>query len=54
MIKKNVRIIAAILLALITMSSVSFAEFEWAMDAVEYCIENDILSGDEYLLPSLL
>ena len=47
MIKKNIRIIAAILLAVITLSSVAFAEFEWAMDAVEYCVEKEILSGDE-------
>lgn len=47
MIKKNIRIIAAILLAVITLGSVSFAEFEWAMNAVEYCVEKEILSGDE-------
>lgn len=47
MVKKNIRVIAAILLAVITLSSVAFAEFEWAMDAVEYCVEKEILSGDE-------
>jgi len=47
MIKKTIRIVTAIILAVITLESVTFAEFEWAMDAVEYCVSNDILSGDE-------
>lgn len=47
MVNKKIRLIAALLFAVITLGSVSFAEFEWAMDAVEYCVENKILSGDE-------
>ena len=45
--KKNIKIIAAMILTALTLECSVFAEFEWAMDAVEYCIENNILSGDE-------
>lgn len=47
MIKKKIRIIATVLLVAITMSSVSFAEFEWAKDAVGYCVKKGFLSGNE-------
>ena len=44
---KKIRIIAAMVLAVLTLECSVFAEFEWAMDAVSYCVENHILSGDE-------
>lgn len=44
--KRNLRIIAAVILAALTLESGVFAEFEWAKDAVNYCVKNGILSGD--------
>ncbi len=44
--KKSTKFFAAFL-SLTMMQSVSFAEFEWAKTAVEYCVENEILSGME-------
>lgn len=45
--KKSIRIISAILLGAMVLGNVVFAEYEWAMDAVKYCVDNNILSGDE-------
>lgn len=45
--KKGLRIISILLLSVILMQNIAFAEFEWAKDAVEYCTDGGILAGDE-------
>lgn len=42
------RTILAVLLVALLSQSISFAGFEWAEDAVDYCVDNNILSGDEF------
>ena len=45
--KKSIRIISAVILSAFVLGSTTFAEYEWAMDAVRYCIDRKILSGNE-------
>lgn len=45
--KKSIKILAAALFAAIAAESAAFASFEWAKDAVEYCVDNAILTGME-------
>lgn len=45
--KKSIKILAAALFATIAAESAAFASFEWAKDAVEYCVDNAILTGME-------
>ncbi len=45
--RKSLKIIAATLLLALTSQTVSFADFEWAEEAVDYCVDYGILAGDE-------
>lgn len=45
--KKSIKILAAALFAAIAAESTAFASFDWAKDAVEYCVDNAILTGME-------
>lgn len=45
--KKSIKILAAAIFAAIAAESAAFADFEWAKDAVEYCVDNAILTGME-------
>jgi hypothetical protein len=45
--RKSIKIIAASLLISLAGQSIAFADYEWAMEAVNYCVDNEILSGDE-------
>lgn len=44
---KRASILTAVLIAAIFAQISVFAEYEWAEDAVEYCIKEEILSGDQ-------
>lgn len=50
MINTAKRIVAAVSAAvmLTAFSAVSYADFEWAADAVKYCSENGIITGNEH------
>lgn len=45
--KKTTKLLAGILSLSILSANCCFAEYEWAKEAVEYCVENNILSGME-------
>lgn len=45
--KKAIKLIAAALLATFAFQSVSFADFEWAEEAVNYCLQKEIIAGNE-------
>lgn len=44
---KGIRMFAAVVSCAILMEAVVFAEYEWAKDAVTFCVENKILQGME-------
>lgn len=43
--KKSIKFIAVCISAAFALQGAVFAEYEWAKDAVEYCVSNEILSG---------
>lgn len=45
--RKSLKIIAVSLLITLLSQGIVFADFEWAEEAVDYCVDNDILSGDQ-------
>lgn len=45
--KKTKKIFAAVLAAVSVLNTAVSAEYEWAKDAVEYCVDKKILSGKE-------
>ncbi len=45
--KKSIKFFSALLAALMLSQGAVLADYEWAKDAVEYCVSNEILSGME-------
>lgn len=45
--RKITKVILVTLALILSIQNVAFCEFEWAKDAVTYCITRNILSGDE-------
>lgn len=43
--KKSIKLIAICIASILSMQSVCYADYEWAKDAVQYCILHKILSG---------
>lgn len=45
--RRSIKIVSFLILLALILTNTAFAEYEWAMDAVSYCVDKEILSGDE-------